>query len=74
MDTNGNLKFPLILAFFEGQVPENKEFNDLIFYLVYYANFSYESVWSMPVFQKRYFLTKLIEEKEREAKQIESAK
>ena len=63
----------MILAFFEGQVQGSKEFNDLIFYLVYSANFSYESVWSMPVFQKRYFLNKLKEQKEAENKAIENS-
>lgn len=63
-----------ILPFFEDQVPGKKEFNDITFYLVYSANFDKESVESMPVFQKRYFVQKLLNQKEAESKAIEDAK
>ena len=34
---------------------------DEIFYLVKYANFSYSDILKMPIFERKYFVDKLIE-------------
>lgn len=35
---------------------------DEMYYLVKYANFSYEDLLKMPTFERKYFVEKLIEE------------
>jgi hypothetical protein len=40
---------------------------DEFYYLIKFANFSYSDVSSMPTFERRYFIDKLIKEYEKNA-------
>ena len=47
---------------------------DEIYYLVKFANFSHENVTRMPIYERRYYLGKLIEEYEKKREEADKAK
>jgi len=47
---------------------------DEIYYLVKYANFTHESIYNMPIFERRYYLGKLINEFEKKNEAREEAR
>jgi|TARA_R110001606_G_scaffold370331_1_gene526675 hypothetical protein len=47
---------------------------DEIYYLVKYGNFTHKSVYNMPIFERRYYLGKLLGEFEKKNEAREQAK
>jgi hypothetical protein len=47
---------------------------DEIYYLVKHANFAYRDIMSMPTYERRFFVNKLVEEFEKRAEQIDKMK
>tara|TARA_R110000824_G_scaffold14208_4_gene60698 strand:- start:1487 stop:1660 length:174 start_codon:yes stop_codon:yes gene_type:complete len=47
---------------------------DEIYYLVKFANFTYDAIYNMPIFERRYYLGKLINEFEKKNEAREQAK
>jgi hypothetical protein len=56
---------PLGLSFFGLSSNHKKNLLDEIYYLTKFANFSYSDLMSMPSFERRFFMDKLIEEYEK---------
>jgi len=47
---------------------------DEIYYLSRHANFSYSDTLTMPTYERKYFINKLVEEFEKKSEQYEKAK
>lgn len=47
---------------------------DELYYLIKHANFSYNDVMKMPVYERKYFVDKMVNEFEKRQEAIETAK
>ncbi len=64
----------LVPTFFALSSDYRQSVLDEIYYLVKFANFSHENVTRMPIYERRYYLGKLIEEYEKKREEADKAK
>ena len=64
----------LVLTFFVLSSDYRQSVLDEIYYLVKFANFSHENLIRMPIYERRYYLGKLIQEYEKKKEEIDKAK
>lgn len=61
-------------SFFDLSSDYKKNQLDEIYYLSRHANFSYSDILTMPVFERKYFINKLVEEFDKRNEMIEKQK
>lgn len=61
-------------SFFDLSSDYKKSQLDEIYYLCKHANFSYSDILIMPVFERKYFISKLVEEFDKRNEMIEKQK
>ena len=64
----------LVLTFFVLSSDYRQSVLDEIYYLVKFANFSHENLIRMHIYERRYYLGKLIKEYEKKREEIDKAK
>ena len=62
------------LSFFDLSSDYKRNQLDEIYYLCKHANFSYTDILIMPVFERKYFISKLVEEFDKRNEMIEKQK
>jgi len=64
----------LVLTFFVLSSDYRQSVLDEIYYLVKFANFSHENLIRMPIYERRYYLGKLIQEYEKKKEEADKMK
>ena len=61
-------------SFFDLSSDYKKNQLDEIYYLCRHANFSYSDILTMPVYERKYFINKLVEEFDKRSEMVEKQK